>query len=538
MPSLLYHIVDSSRFAVMLLASLLLIPLPTAASQTTSNYADDRAPFLKVNSFDSLSDLASRFAKETFQPIPPPAKILTDLSYPDYQKIQFLHHRGIWCGGKTPFWFETFHRGYLQEDKVEIFALENGAARHIPYAKDLFDYAGVLDPSKVPADTGHAGLKIAGHFSPPREGEDVKDEDANGEELLTFLGSSYFRSRPDNATYGSSARALAVNISMNVPEEFPVLRAFWVEKPIEKSQTVTILALLDSPSVTGAYRFTFKPGIYESGVDVQARLHFRTTIEKLAFAPITSMWMWGDGFPGPKTDNRPSVHDSDGVLINSAEDGWIWRPLTRHSYPSVSSRRVETLNGFGVLQRNRAFFHFEDYNANYHQRPSVYVTPKAPWKNGRVEIMELPSPHEGIDNINAYWVFDKAIDFGRPLDVEYSVGFFMGDVGQQTTVGRATSFSVDRSDEQIKLAVRFADGAVEKHQHDTMPTLELKVARGRAVSHSVERTDTKDLMAIVTLEPEGAAPMEIEILLKHDGEALTETFLYVCPTKQPVIPKK
>ena len=535
MHSLLYRIVDSSRFAALLLVTLFLIPVTTAYSQTTS-YADDLAPFLKVNSFDALSDLAKRFAKETYQSIPDPPEALTDLIYEDYNKIQFLHHRGIWAGGKTPFWFETFHRGYIQQDRIEVFTLENGVTRHVPYAKDLFDYAGVLDPDKIPADTGHAGLKIAGHFSPQKDGEE--GEDANGVELLTFLGSSYFRSRPEKFAYGASARALAVNISMNVEEEFPILRAFWVEKPTDKSRTVTILALLDSPSVTGAYRFTFQPGIFESGVDVKARLYFRSAIEKLAIAPITSMWMWGDGFAGPKTDNRPSVHDSDGVLINSGEDGWIWRPLTRHSYPSVSSRRVETLKGFGALQRNRAFFHFEDYNADYHKRPSVYVTPKKPWEGGRVEIAEFPAPHEGIDNINAYWVFDYGIDFKQPMDVEYNVKFLVGDVGEHNTLGRATSFSVDRSDGQIKLAVRFADGAIEKVQHDAMPKIQLSVVRGRSVSQSVERTDTKDLMAIATLEPEGDAPMEIEMLLQRDGEALTETFLYVCPTKQPVIPKK
>ncbi len=508
----------------------------TAWSQNASTYADGIAPFLKVNSFETLSNQASRFAKGSFQPVPAPAKVLSDLNYPDYQKIEFLHHRGIWSGSKTPFWFETFHPGYIQEGRIEIFEIENGVSRHVPYTKDLFDFAGVLDPNEVPSDTGHAGLKIAGHFSPQKDGQET--EDKNGEELLTFLGSSYFRSRPREFTYGASARALAVNIAMNIPEEFPVLRSFWVEKPSDQSSSVTILALLDSPSVTGAYRFTFKPGIYESAVDVKARLYFRNSIEKLAFAPITSMWMWGDGFSGPKTDNRPAVHDSDGILINSAEDGWIWRPLVRHSYPSVSSRKVETLKGFGASQRNRAFFHFEDYNANYHKRPSVYVTPKKPWKSGRVEIMELPSPHEGIDNINTYWVFDEAIDFGKPMDVEYNVKFLVGDVGEHNTLARATSFSVDRFGDRIKLTVRFADGAIEKYQQDVLPKVKANVTRGRLMGQAVERTDTQDMLATITLVPDSDAPMEIEMLLEHEGEALTETFLYVCPAKRPVIPKK
>ena len=248
---------------ILRLTVVLLLCVTVAANATAQEtdekkkaYGGDIDAYMKVNSFESLSKLAKDLSQYTFDPMPAPADVLNDLTYEQYRQIEFKYPRGVWWGGKTPFWFESFHRGFLQRGKIELFTLIDGKTAHVPYNSEDFDYHDVLDPSKVPADTGHAGLKIAGRF--PRIGD--------GEELLTFVGSSYFRSRPDGFSYGASARALAVNIAMNQPEEFPALRAFWVIKPINHSKTVKVLALLDSPRVTGAYQFDFTPGIHESAV--------------------------------------------------------------------------------------------------------------------------------------------------------------------------------------------------------------------------------------------------------------------------------
>lgn len=540
----------------------------TTEAAVSPSYASDIARYEQVNSFESLAELAKENATVSFEPMPPLPKVLDDLSYLKYSKIQFKYTEGVWWGGKIPFWFETFHRGFVQRGKVEIFTLIDGKSENVPYDRELFDYHGVLDPDEIPADTGHAGLKIAGRF--PRFGD--------GEELLTFVGSSYFRARPDKFIYGASARALAVNIGMNEPEEFPVLRAFWVKQPKPHTDEVTVLGLLDSPRVTGAYEFTLHPGIFETQVEVKGRLFFRAPVEKLAFGPITTMWMWGDGYTGPEDDNRPAVHDSDGILMHSTDDGWIWRPLTRHAYPSVSFRKFKSLEGFGAMQRNNAFFHFEDYNANYHKRPSVFVKPKEPWENGRIELMEFPSHHEGIDNIGVYWVFDEAIDFDQPFDIDYTVSFLVGDIGDQNDVARATTFSVKRlesavhedekeddggndsdaiaaNDEaaannegtasedpdvaatkQIEISVRFSGEALDHYTHNTMPVMDLKVVNGRSLSQSVSRSETKDLIATTVIEPDGDAPIGLEFVLIHDGKKLTETFTYLCPVEKPVIP--
>jgi glucans biosynthesis protein len=75
------------------------------------------------------------------------------------------------------------------------------------------------------------------------------------EEFLVFLGASYFRGVGKNQFYGLSARGLAVNTVGPGGEEFPRFSKFWIETPSSDAADIQIHALLDSPSITGAYHF-------------------------------------------------------------------------------------------------------------------------------------------------------------------------------------------------------------------------------------------------------------------------------------------
>src|ERR687889_134273 len=60
--------------------------------------------------------------------------------------------------------------------------------------------------------------------------------------------------------YGLSARGLAIDTGQPQGEEFPFFRTFWIEEPLGTTPTIRVYALLESPSTTGAYRFTISPG--------------------------------------------------------------------------------------------------------------------------------------------------------------------------------------------------------------------------------------------------------------------------------------
>ena len=283
---------------------------------------------------------------------------LESMSYDQFREIRFRADKAIWKDA-SPFYFESFHRGYVQRDRVDLFVIEPDGVREVPFTTKDFDYGDSDGGPIADTDRGHAGLKIVC---------DIRDL-VDAEEMLTFLGASYFRARSRETDYGTSARALAIDVAMNQDEEFPHFQAFWIQRPTTAETSLTVYGLMESPSVVGAYKFHFHPGTVESELAVESTLYFRQSPNKLAYAPLTSMWMWGDGLEGPPLDARPGVHDSDGLLVRTLDadksEHWIWRPLSRQDYPSVSRIDVHSLQGFGLMQRNRAYYHFDDHNARY-----------------------------------------------------------------------------------------------------------------------------------------------------------------------------
>src|SRR5690606_4372736 len=130
------------------------------------------------------------------------------------------------------------------------------------------------------------------------------------DEVLVFLGASYFRALGAGQRYGVSARGLAVDTALASGEEFPRFVEFWIERPAPRASELTVFALLDSPRVTGAYRFVLRPGVTTT-VEVDARLFLRAGVGKLGMAPLTSMYFFGANQRSEREDHRPEVHDSD-----------------------------------------------------------------------------------------------------------------------------------------------------------------------------------------------------------------------------------
>ncbi len=496
--------------------------------------ADEAQPlmtYIQVDDFDDLERLAARSAAADFVPKAAIDPSLAALEYDDYVKIGFKYANATWWGTESPFWIETFHPGFVQRENVTLLVREDGFNRQVKFSTDDFNYdIKDFDPKSLSA-SGHAGIKIAGRFP-----------GGATQEMLTFLGSSYFRGRSEYTIYGASARGLAVDVALNKEEEFPFFRAFWVQETAEDDKTVRVLALMDSPSVAGAYQFDLTPGLVTTSIDVTASLHFRRVPEKVGLAPLTSMWIWGDGLAGPPKDARPSVHDSDGLLIRTKSnrsgggDDWTWRAFARPSYPSVTRFAAERLAGFGVMQRNTAFYHFDDHNAQYHKRPSVFVTPTKGWPAGEIELLEIPGEHEGVDNIGAYWIPTAAVSTDSPLKFGYRVDIFGGTHPDESNVARATNFQIERPETEgqpIEITIRFAGGPIANLDDDANVELVVSTIRGEVKKRSLKKTETGDWLLVLDVTPTENAPMELRVGLRHEGEPITETFAYLMPESEP-----
>src|SRR5205823_693254 len=80
------------------------------------------------------------------------------------------------------------------------------------------------------------------------------------------------------------------------------------------------------------------------------------------------MFFHGENTNRAFDDFRPEVHDSDGLLLSFASGEWLWRPLDNRRTLNVSHLRMEKPRGFGLLQRDRDFDHYQDLETQPERR--------------------------------------------------------------------------------------------------------------------------------------------------------------------------
>jgi glucans biosynthesis protein len=412
--------------AVAAISAVTGLPVAAARAAAQASFAVS-GPFTR----STVAELARNLARSPFQPLESSLpEVLDQLTYDQYRDIRFKPEAAIWANTGLPFQMQLFHRGFYFKEPVEVAIVENGQARHLAYDPAMFSY-GPLVPQPIPTDDiGFSGLRLHGPINRP----DYFDE------LLVFQGASYFRSLAKGQVYGLSARALALKTADPEGEEFPVFRAFWVETPVAGSETCVVSALLDSPSTTGAYRFTVRPGD-PTLMDVETQLFPRVDLEKVGLAPGTSMYFFSANGREDVDDFRPQVHDSNGLLMVTGRGERLWRPLANPAELQISAFLDQSPRGFGLVQRDRAFENYQDLEAAYERRPSLWVEPVGDWGAGAVTLVEIPTDAEIHDNIVAYWSPKEKI----PAGSEFSFAYRLAWGGEPAMAPKAATVHATRS---------------------------------------------------------------------------------------------
>lgn len=363
-----------------------------------------------VFSFDWLKSEMKDRATRPDAPPPLLDTFLDDLSYDDYRNIYFRPPASRWAQDAVPFQLQAFHPGWLFEEPVQISEVNDGIAKPLIFNTDDFEYRNDVG-DRVPehaALSGVAGLKVNAPFNTPEKFD----------ELIAFLGASYFRALGAGNSYGLSARGLAVDTWQSGPEEFPRFSSFWVVRPTAGSEALEIYAAMDSRSLTGAYRFVISPGA-DTVIDVEAELYFREAVEHLGVAPLTSMFYFAEHSERRFDDYRPQVHDSDALQLVKASGDVLVRSLNNPPRVSNSFFADDDITAFGLIQRDRAYETFQDAGAQYHNRPSVMIERSGDWGPGAVRLIEIPADLEIEDNIVMLWVPDNAPKAGETRRFTY-----------------------------------------------------------------------------------------------------------------------
>ena len=316
--------------------------------------------------YEDVEKNARLLAQKPFEETKKIPAFLSKLSFDQWRDIRFKPEKALWRDDKLPFQIQFVHPGFLYEHAVSMNVVESGEVKPIPFSPDLFHYGMNEFKEKVPKDLGFAGFRL--HY--PLNTSNYYDE------VAVFLGASYFRAVGRKEHFGLSGRAVAIDTAMESGEEFPYFKEFWFVRPHKESGSITILALLDSPSLTGAYQFRIQPG-KATLMNVEATLFLRKEVKKLGLAPLTSMFFYGENTNiRPVDDFRPEVHDSDGLLINGSTGEWIWRPLIDPKRLLVTSFQLNDPKGFGLFQQDLNFDHYQDLALDYQSRPSAWVIPE------------------------------------------------------------------------------------------------------------------------------------------------------------------
>ena len=448
---------------------------------------------------------------------------LKSLSWDDYQQLRYDKKHALWRDTDALFRGELFHLGLYFQTPITVYQLEDGQAEELAYDRDLFDYgeSGVKG-RKLPKDLGFAGFRYQFHSDWQRD-------------VVAFLGASYFRAVGAEMQYGMSARGLAVDTAVPEGEEFPLFTHFWLETPKPGSDTATVYALLDSPSVTGAYRFDITPGETLT-MTVDAAIYPRQSIHRLGVAPLTSMYMIGENSRRTHWDWRPEIHDSDGLLMHTGGGEWIWRPLVNPANLRFNAYADENPKGFGLLQRDQDFDHYQDDGVFYDRRPGVWVEPIHDWGPGSIQLVEIPTLDETFDNIVAFWNPAKPVEAGQELLFSYKLHWGTQRIlpsNQAQVVNTFTGLGgvVGQRREYFsqRFVVDFAGGLFPMLGGETTVEPVITTSAGR-----VEITSARPQHAIDgyramfdVVPPDGSSePINLKVYLAIDGRPVTETWVY------------
>ncbi|WP_166312635.1 glucan biosynthesis protein [Acetobacter estunensis] len=443
-------------------------------------------------------------------------KALDNLNFDQFRSIEYRPDQALWHGQNLAFDVEFFHRGFLYRPRIAIHEVVDGKSTAVPYTPDLFNFG---DPMlRVTDDLGFAGLRLRYAINTP----------GVMEECAVFLGASYFRAVAKGQNYGLSARGFADGTGDPKGEEFALFRAFWLEKPQPGVDSIVIHALLDSPSLAGAFRFTIRPGD-TTIFDVQSALFPRVKIEQSGIAPLTGMFYFDANDRNHIDDWRPAAHDSEALQIWTGSDLQLYRPLRNPLDLQFSAFTDISPRGFGLMQRRRSFHDFEDLALDYEKRPSLWIEPIGDWGAGAVDLVEIPTPNEVNDNIVSFWRPKEPLQAGHEYTYTYRM-YWGWDVPFPTDLARIGATRegavTDHKDGRF-FAIDFTGGPVADKGQDAKFHLIPNTSAGTIRNVVVEpNPNINGWRTTFEFYPGDAKLAEMSVVLADEQGPVSEQWMY------------
>ncbi len=481
----------------------------------------------KAFSYAGLTSRARELAAKAYVP-PKKAvqEIVDQIGYEQHGKIKFRPDHALFSDDKGVYPITFFPVGKYFPKSVKMLAVDGDKAAEVLYEPEYFDMPSDSPAQKLPEDTGFAGFQI----------REVKTRpDWTKQDWVAFLGASYFRAIGSLNEYGLSARGVAIDTASPTAEEFPDFTEFYLQPASAEKQPVVVYALLDGPSISGAYKFTIRrtDGVV---IDVECNLFVRKDIAKLGISPMTSMYWYSKYDKSYQLEWREGAHDSDGLAMWTGAGERIWRPLVNPPGPSTSAFVDDNPRGFGLMQRNRDPKEFLDRYLNYERRPSLWVEPIGGWGQGAFHLVEFPTDHEDFDNVGCFWVPKQPVKAGQALEFRYRMHWNADEPNPPTNLARPIATRIGRGGfpysranppESKRMVIEFAGGPLDTFPKDRTPEALISASRGVISSIFLETTTWNNAWRLqFDVKAEGPEPVDIRAFLRDGETALTETWMF------------
>ena len=181
-------------------------------------------------------------------------------------------------------------------------------------------------------------------------------------------------------------------------------------------------------------------------------------------------------------DYRPAVHDSDGLAMLNGRGEQAWRQLQNPASLQHSGFQDRDPRGFGLMQRKRDYADYQDTEADYQKRPSLWVEPVGDWGEGEVHLVEIPTDDEYHDNIVAFWRPKQALAAGQEHRWRYRL-HWCRDHAWQPGLATVAGTRIGKAAKGARLVViDLAGGRLSKLADDAKP----RVDAGRVAWHAAQ----------------------------------------------------
>ena len=508
------------RRAFLLAAGASMLPSmdPTRAAAQAS--APETGPAV---GYDDVVDLARRKSEEGFtRPAMRLRAPFDQLNYDQYRAVRMRREADPLQTYGSEFALDLLPPGFVYQNAVDISIVGGDQSRRTPFDAQWFEFdqnifgeAGAnLNPDEM-SGLGYTGFRLRQAINRP----DVLDE------FVVFQGASYFRAIARRMIFGLSARGLAIRTADPRGEEFPIFTQFWVVAPNPKAREITVLALLESDSCSGAFEFRITPG-ETTVMETRCTLFPRVDISEIGIAPLTSMFFFGATRRVRVDDFRNAVHDSDGLQMIAGSGERIWRPLVNPELVQTSAFQDTSPKGFGLIQRRRNFRYYQDDEARYELRPSAWVEPLEDWGAGAVVLVEIPVDNEFNDNVVAFW---RPAERLRPQPEGHQFAYRLHwcaeppDAAPLARVAATRSGASIHSQNRRVMVVDFLGEGLAAQ--DATPMV---LVAGEPAEHVTLRPLPEDNLMRLSFEfsPADRSEIEMKALLEGANGPLSETWLY------------